>query len=356
MPEPCKERARQLNEPKGVFQNTNVAQRNYETVKKNVKTFFKNVLTYVMCGVLALLAPLALSGCDLFTPTPEKGKAIDDYKFEELAQISQLIQKSDNPYKTAAEYGICDENGVINDQIKRFKLKDDTVCEVRVIGIMADTLSPEDADVDAASSADAAATSDSAADTGKKAGLTFMCAEVPAQTQYNVESTVNGGWEASNLRSYLNTTMMDNLPDYLKEKIVSVSKLSNNFGMTKNTENITATQDKLWEPSVAEVNGVIHWNEQEYYGSMAPYDTMLSSEGTQYQWFKQQMDANGTIPNDKLQMTFKGASTGWWYRSVFPLSTMYGGQPMAQYVMNSGYPQGRLFVTDTTGVAFGFCL
>ena len=329
-----------------------------------MKAFFKKALTYVMCGVLALLAPLALSGCDLFDPAPEKGKALDDYKFEELSRISKLIEKSDTPYETASEYGICDENGVINDQIKRFKLKDDTVCEIRVIGIMADTISSDGtgSQGDAINSSntnnsDSPDTSNSATtDTCQKAGLTFMCAEVPAQTQYNAEPTLEGGWEASSLRDYLNTTMMDNLPDYLKDKLVSVSKMTNNVGVASEIDKITATQDKIWEPSVAEVNGVIHWNEQEYYGSMATTDTVLSNEGIQYQWFKQQMDANGVIPSDKLQMTFKGASTGWWYRSVFPISTVYGGQPMVQYVMNSGFPQGRLLVTDTSGVAFGFCL
>lgn len=292
---------------------------------------------------------------------------LDDYKFEELSRISQLIQKSDNPYQTASEYGICGKDGVINDQVKRFKLKDDTVCEVRVVGIMADTISPENsgsqtdasnpgAANEAVGNTDASNAATSADDSGQKVGLTFMCTEVPAQTQYNTESTVKGGWEASGMRDYLNTIMLNNLPDYLKDRLISVSKLTNNAGVAWETDKVTATQDKLWEPSIAEINGVVHWNEQEYYGSMAPYDSVLSAEGTQYQWFKQQMDANGTIPNDKLQMTFKGAPTGWWYRSVFPISTVYGGQSMAEYVMSSGYPQGRLLVINTSGVAFGFCL
>lgn len=308
-------------------------------------------------AALLLFTTLFAPGCSPFARAPQKGQALDDYTFEDLSQIAALIQTSKNPVHTAAEYGICDESGVIKDQIKRFKLKDDTICEVRVVGIMQDKLSPaqENGDFDL-SSLNPFRTSGSSLQHGSKAGLTFVCAEVPATSVYMQSPTADGGWQSSELRSYLATTLFNNLPDYLQQRIVSVEKMTNNVGYTSDASSATATQDKVWEPSVIEVNGEVNWDEGDYASGRRPNDTVMNAEGAQYQWFSQSRDASGTLPPDKLQMTFRGMSTSWWYRTIFPTSTMFGSTPYACCVMESGYPNGHLDVTTSAGVAFGFCL
>lgn len=308
-------------------------------------------------AALLLFTTLFVPGCSPFARAPQKGQSLDDYTFEDLSQIAALIQTSQNPVHTAAEYGICDESGVIKDQIKRFKLKDDTVCEVRVVGIMQDKLSPaKEGEGFDLSALNPFKTSGSSLKNGSTAGLTFMCAEVPATSVYMQTPTAEGGWQSSELRSYLATQLFNNLPDYLQRRIVSVEKLTNNVGYTSDAASVTATHDKLWEPSVKEINGDVKWDEIDYASDRRPNDTVMNAEGTQYQWFSQLTDASGTIPSDKLQMTFKGKSTSWWYRTIFPTSTMFGGTPYACCVMESGYPNGHLDVTIPAGAAFGFCL
>lgn len=333
--------------------------------KPSTKTvvLIASVMGALLLGALFIIFPLVVPSVapfntpafiyGLLNPPPEKGKALDDYTFAELSRISSLIQTSKNSVETAATYGICNEDGTIKDQVKRFKLKDDTVCEVRVIGIMQDTLAPHEKSAFDLSAFNSCSNPDAPT---TKAGLTFMCAEVPATSVYEATPTAEGGWQNSTLRSYLNNELFNNLPDYLKDKIVSVEKMTNNVGFTDDPSAVSVTEDKIWEPSVKEINGDVNWDAAEYASGRRPNDTIMNAEGTQYQWFSQLVGADGSLPSEKLQMTFKGKSTSWWYRTMFPTTTMFGGAPYACCVMESGYPNGQLDATTSTGVAFGFCL
>lgn len=297
-----------------------------------------------LCLLFCLLVACSLAGCGA---APEGGspsapaegdglaaRALDDYSWEELAEVSARIAAAGSDEEGTAiarEFGILDESGAIADQVRRFLLTDGTVCEVRVVGVR----------------------HDEKADGSGKAGLTFLCAEVPAEARYNATDTVDGGWEASGLRAWLASDFKALLPKDLAGLLVPVRKLSNNVGFTQDVSAVTGTSDELWVPSAREVLGDVDWFTTEYQDGAAVFDDVLNAEGAQYQWFAQALAADGTAA---LTRTYKGASTGWWLRSVVPSSQWFGDAPYASYVMDTGYPEGQASPTETEGALVGFCL
>jgi hypothetical protein len=99
----------------------------------------------------------------------------------------------------------------------------------------------------------------------------------------NYTYTNAGGWEASEMREWLNKDIYDTMSnkDYIKE----VTKMTNNIGYNGNS--VTGTQDKVFllspketgvEWQMADEN---YWNWPDYVGMNA-----LNSEGTTYEWFE----------------------------------------------------------------------
>lgn len=307
------------------------------------------VAVAVVVALFALLVACSLTGCgqrhgeeaveEPATEAPQEltAKELDDYTWDELSEISARIAAAESDEAAASvaqEFGILNQDGTVADQIRRFLLADGTVCEVRVVGIRHDTK----------------------ADGSGAAGLTFLCAEVPAQSVYNDSNTVEGGWEGSTLRSWLASDMKAQLPEDLQALVVPVIKVSNNTGSLRDPSAVTQTTDELWVPSAREVLGDVDWYTTEYKDSAADFDTVLNAEGTQYQWFAQQGVTSTGSGDGALARTYKGAATGWWLRSVVPSSQLFSADPFAYYVMDSGYPEGQAAPTATEGVLFGFCL
>lgn len=122
----------------------------------------------------------------------------------------------------------------------------------------------------------------------------------------NSTNTNAGGWEASEMRSYLNSEGLNLLPSDLKQKVVSVNKLTNNVGQTRDVSSVTKTEDQLWLFSFVELAGNV--SQSDSYGYLAD---IYNAEGSEYKLFSD-MNVNPTGSNDILVKTLNGQPDYWW--------------------------------------------
>lgn len=143
---------------------------------------------------------------------------------------------------------------------------------------------------------------DTFTDDGLPAGITFMFRTPIAMRAVN-DSAATGGWEQSSLREWLAYEGMATLPDDLRNQIRSVRKLTNNTGGTKDASSITATDDKLWLPSMSELCG---YQAPETFAEGWEYlSALYSGEGEQYQLYREQ-GVSGLTTNDAMIRTVAG--------------------------------------------------
>ena len=159
-----------------------------------------------------------------------------------------------------------------------------------------------------------------------------------------------GGWEQSELRAWLSSEVLPSVDPELRTCLVTVIKRTNNTGSTTSVDSVTSTPDRLWVPSVAEVCGTIAWEWGSDPGNTDAYNTVLSSEGTQYACFAD-MGVVSTEANQGLALAGAEGTSSWWLRSSSPS----GGQSY-RYVDEEGNPSRWASPLDQRGVCFGFCL
>ena len=133
---------------------------------------------------------------------------------------------------------------------------------------------------------------------GGKAKVTFvtkgMLATIkrmnPANSSGAQGTGANGGWEYSEMRTYLSGTVLALLPSELQSAIKSVTKYSDYIvpgesAVTHDQE----TQDKLWIPSAREVFGGTSYEQTGpvYSGLFSSSDTRIkySQSGSAYYWW-----------------------------------------------------------------------
>ena len=183
---------------------------------------------------------------------------------------------------------------------------------------------------------------DEMADGTGKAGITFsMVNGMNDERQMNATNTNVGGWEASEMRSYLSTDVYSGLSDDLKAAIKTVTKTTNAGGKTSI---VTTTEDKLFLFSVDEVYGVSQsGSPQTGVGNgYTVYSSATSeSEGTQYPYF--QTPAN-------VIKSVNGSISYWWLRSPSADSTY-----RFRSVNTDGYC-GSYYANHSYGVVFGFSI
>ena len=137
----------------------------------------------------------------------------------------------------------------------------------------------------------------------------------------------NGGWEYSEMRTYLSGTVLALLPSELQSAIKSVTKYSGNIvpGESTVTKDGCVTQDKLWIPSHHEVFG-----ESTYEENGPVYSGLFSNQ------------------NSRVKYNQSGSAVIWWLRSAYSAaafrSVRANGNADSQYSYN------------TFGVALGFCI
>ncbi|WP_296012101.1 DUF6273 domain-containing protein, partial [uncultured Adlercreutzia sp.] len=225
--------------------------------------------------------------------------------------------------EVAKRYNLCTPDGKLDGtQVKSVTLTDGTQTMVQIIGFNHDDKTE-----------------------GGKAGISFIFGGVIAEMPMNPSDTNTGGWEASQLRAYLNADGMNLLPQELAGKIVAVDKLTNNVGQTKDVSSVSATSDKLWLPSATELCGTISW-----YGEGYSYDSIFNAEGTEYKFYHDKA-VNSTDPNDVLVKTNSGGPCFWWERSPVP------NRPDSFLrVGPDGYPYNGGSTSFSYGVVPGFCI
>lgn len=219
--------------------------------------------------------------------------SLDAYTWEEIALISRKIQETssiENALEIALTYHLVDsKHSLKSENTKTVRLSDGTKAQVQIVGFKADTLT----------------------DDGLPAGITFMFRTPIAMRAVN-DSAATGGWEQSSLREWLAGEGMATLPYPLHLQIRSVRKLTNNTGATKDAASITATDDKLWLPSMSELCG---YQAPETFAEGFEYlSALYSGEGNQYQLYREQ-GVSGLTANDTMIRTVDGKKICYWERT-----------------------------------------
>ena len=268
-------------------------------------------------------------------------KDFSDYSWDELSQISTKIAAAatDNDgLAIAQEYNLADAAGVPVNETREVVLDDNTLAYARIVGFR----------------------HDQRADGSGVAGMTLMVSMLSEQPM-ETSNTNQGGWESSSLRAWLAGDGMALLPDDLASHVVSVSKATNNVGVTSDVASVTQTADGLWTFSAVEVCGNITWFEDEFASEIsytAGLDAVLNAEGSQYAYFSAAGVTGETGgPSGALALTYRGSARPWWYRSAYPLN--YADTSSSQYFFRAsetGYPSSVGDASTPSGVVAGFCL
>jgi|GEM_PF-2651666 len=148
----------------------------------------------------------------------------------------------------------------------------------------------------------------------------------------NPTNTNVGGWANCTLRTNIMPTLFDRLPLALQSIIKTVDKRYIVGGASTNTAIVA---DKLWLPSLVEINGTS--------------DAGYVDEGTQYAyWALHTTNAERmkTNPNRDL------GHSGWRLRSA----SVSLAQNFAVVLPNGNFQMGGNASTDVIGISFGFCI
>ena len=280
----------------------------------------------VIGGIVAAVVIMAIAVVVLLPKGPQVKSCLNDYSWEEIAQISKLISKKgdqNGAIEIAKKYHLCTADGKLDGtQTKDVTLSDGTQTKVMIMGFNHDDKS----------------------DGSGKAGITFIFADDIAKKNMFEKADLDNlfqkiqddgsasiSWENTSLRSWLSGSFSNELPSDLSDQIVSVDKadavmpwvsftidsyygggigaeLNDDPDLTTTSTTIT-TSDKLWVPSYVELAPISDFNDD--YMSHWAY---LLQEGSQYQLFD---DAGLTedTPNSILGIYDSQDGGGWWLRS-----------------------------------------
>lgn len=158
-------------------------------------------------------------------------------------------------------------------------------------------------------------------------GLRFVLKDcMKDMRSMNKRMTNKGGWRDSEMRLWLNETIIHMLPDELQEIIAPRRIVQTVDGEALESE------DKLWLPSFTEMFG------KENAEGWAPADT----DETQLELFATERSRVKEVPGNGT----------WWYW----LRSPYGGNSTYFCVVNSNGNANYYYASYAGGVAFGFCL
>ena len=255
------------------------------------RSFAKNnVLVITACAIaLALVAAAALWA---FEPWRSGGAEVEvehrqnlnDYSWGELAAISAKVGACENEtdaVRIAASYGLCSDEGRINaGNVKKLTLANGQPIRIQLAGVWHDERTD-----------------------GGKAGLTFAFADAAGERAMNhafesedgAHADSVGGWQASDMRTWLNGDFLNDLPADLRSRIVSVQKrTANRVGAQDELDEagrlagaaddwVSETSDKLWLFSVAELCGSVPARAE--LGIDSTMTPVYRAEGSQYRLF-----------------------------------------------------------------------
>lgn len=256
---------------------------------------------------------------------PEVRSELADYSWSELSQIASLMESQSSTtdaLSIAQKYNLVQSSHRLAGDSKSLQLSDGTTVNMQLVGVCHDDLSSSSG----------------------KAALSFISTNEVGSHRMAQGTTTDGGWEASELRTFLGQDVYSMLPNDVKAGVVSVQKQSNNVGQTLSVSSVSSTSDYVWAPSIKELAGNVDWSYGTDPSNSSNYNAVFNAEGTQYEYFAQQ----GIVNNDGNVALSLGDT--WWTRSTGP-STGRG-----RYIEANGDPSGYGNSNDTRGVVMGFCL
>lgn len=263
---------------------------------------------------------------DMGAAGTEVRASLPDYSWQELSIIGKELTRCasrDEALALAREYHLVDEAGAMAAQTKDVVFSGMGTVPMRLADVYHDDLANGEG----------------------KAGLTFVASRPVLTHEMKLNDDNIGGWEGSQLRSWLDSAAFSALDPELAPLVVAVDKRTDNVGRTTSTESVTSTFDRLWIPSVVEVSGPVSWRWDSDASNSDAYNAVLNAEGSQYACF-QAMGIDPVGPNGGLAL---GGS--WWLRSC-------SASKDAHYRMvdESGDPSKWGEAPDQRGVIVGFCL
>lgn len=160
---------------------------------------------------------------------------------------------------------------------------------------------------------------------GGNASYDFVAKELLTTTHaMNSNGSNTGGWENSEMRSYLKTTIKPLIPQAVRNAIKEVTKTSYRY----DTSNANATTtDDVWIPSYREIFG----------------GSDVESQGPIYSDIY-------TDATSRIKSIVGGSASSWWLRSAGSYNSY-----IFRYVSTSGYAT-NYGAYDSYGVALGFSL
>ena len=166
---------------------------------------------------------------------------------------------------------------------------------------------------------------------GGYAAITWVSKNVLKTTHVmNTTDTNEGGWEASDMREWLQTDVYNTLPTEVKSTIVAVNKTYS--VAAPSATSITKTcSDTVWIPSFREASGTM----ASIFGG--------ESSGVTYKSF---FENSGS-----LKKLCNGEESSWWYRSA---EEKTGNQ--FSYMAHDGSNRRIGIASISRGVALGFCM
>lgn len=229
--------------------------------------------------------------------------SVAEYSWDELSQVSALIAAAPSDEEAVAiatEYHLCAEDGKLDGtQTKELELTNGTKVTVAVAGFR----------------------HDEKADGSGVAGVTFVTLGSVGKQAYNPSGDVTA-WEDSPLRSWMNQSLMGELPEGLADLIVPVTKATGTP-----SGGLGETSDSMWLLSATELAGLATNGE----------------EGSQYQLFSDQgVDGQSSV--------LKLCDDYWWLRGLTS-----DGQWQRTVDKDGSPSSGRNSLYEFDVVA-GFCL
>ena len=162
-----------------------------------------------------------------------------------------------------------------------------------------------------------------------------MIGAMSAPYKHHTTNVNTGGWAQSDIRTYLNETVLKNLPIHWQALIKTVQVKSSIGGLSAE---ISTSQDKLFLLSTAEVTTAE--------AAAVPYKNEIDADADNITF------AVFTDNNSRIRKTFnaEGSAVYWWLRSPDPSSATY-----FRYVGNNGNV-GANYASIAYSLAWGFCI
>ncbi|MBP3894621.1 MAG: zinc ribbon domain-containing protein [Atopobiaceae bacterium] len=258
-------------------------------------------------------------------------ETLSDYSWQELSIIAREMSRRTNrndALAIAREYHLVDEAGNMSEATKEVSLTGMGTISMRLVDVYHDDLANGEG----------------------KAGLTFLASNLLMTHSINTADDITGGWEASEMRSWLNVEVFTALSEDVRTSIVDVDKHTDNVGHSTDPACVTSTVDKVWLPSMVELIGPIDWTWPSDPDNSGGYNGITNAEGSQYALFAAQ-GVQALSGNPSLTLAGSEGNMAWWERTPSP-----SGTSKFRVVTAEGDPTEIASTSSENGVCIGFCL